>query len=674
MAYAHKGRLIRKVGVIGSGQIGPDIALYFSKVLSGHGVSVVVIDVSPEALDRGRAKLSKKIEKGVETRAFSTGEAERMRAAVEWTTDYARVADADLVVEAATEDAALKAKIFRTLESLCAPAAILASNSSHLEPEVIFAGLAERGRTAVVHYFFPAERNIVVEVVPGADTRPETTDWLLSFYEAIGKAPIRVKSRYGYAVDPIFEGVFLAAALCVEGGEGTTREVDAVARQALGLAVGPFTAMNLTGGNPITDKGLDHYTEKIMPWYRSPRILKERLASGAPWETPRRDETVPVDGARRERIAAALRGAYFGIACEILESGIATVADLEMAVESALDMTPPCRLMNQVGVAEALRLVETYAAAHPGFVVPGILRAQASSGRPWEVPTVLRRDAGDVAIVTIRRPRVLNALDPDTFGQIAARLEAADADPAIRAMVLTGFGIKAFAAGADVRSLAAISSPREGEETSLASQAFLNRIAALRKPVVCALNGYAFGGGNELAMACTARICRKGLAVVAAQPEVNLGIIPGAGGTQRLPRLVGLSRAAEILRTGRPLSGGEAVALGLVHREAEGDLLDEAAAFARRLADGAETVTPLRREPMPDVPDVLPPVDLGHLSRRIDAILCETILQGARLTLEEGLRLEARKFGECAATEDMRIGIRNFLEKGPRSKAPFVHR
>lgn len=676
MAYVYRGRTIRKIGVIGSGQIGPDIALYFTKVLHAQGVAVVVIDVAPAALEKGKAKTAKKVQKGVETKAFAPDEAARMLENIQWTTDYSLAAGCDLVVEAATEDEALKGKIFKSLESLCPKEAILVSNSSHLEPEVIFAGLADRGRTGVVHYFFPAERNIVVEVVPGKETRPEVADWLMGFYEAIGKAPIRVRSRYGYAVDPVFEGLFQAAALCVEGGLGTTKEVDVVATRALGLGVGPFTAMNLTGGNPITNKGLDNYRAKIGPWFRSPDLMKRQLASGQPWETPGRGEAVAVDPAREKRIAGELVGAYLGICAEIVQSGIASVGDLEMAVEAALDMTPPFRLMNKLGPAESLRLVEAYAKGHPGFIVADILRKQAAAGRPWTIPTVFRADREGVAVVTIRRPRVLNALDGPAWEQIGAHLEEAGKDPKIRAVVLTGFGVKAFAAGADVTFLARIETPEQGEKTSLGSQAILNRIEAIgeKKPVVCALNGFAFGGGNELAMACTARIARKGLAVLAAQPEPNLGIIPGAGGTQRLPRLIGLEKAAELLRTCRPISSAEAVKAGLVSREAEGDLVDEAAAFARALADGKEKASPIRKAPLEKVPASLPSVEIGHLSRRIDAILCEAILGGARKTLAEGLAYEAKKFGECFATEDARIGIRNFTEKGPKSKAPFVHR
>ncbi|MFQ5653536.1 MAG: 3-hydroxyacyl-CoA dehydrogenase/enoyl-CoA hydratase family protein [Planctomycetota bacterium] len=666
------GHPIRKIGIIGSGQIGPDIALHFAKVFHRDRLPVVVVDVSKEALEKGQKKLHKKVDRGIKSGAFSADMGQAMKESCLFTDSYEELRGVDLVIEAATEDAGLKGRIFQQVAGLASEGAFLASNSSHLEPEVIFADFADRSRTMVIHYFFPAERNPVVEVVPGADTDPQVAAAMLSFYESIGKVPIGVKSRYGYAIDPIFEGIFEAAALLVEEGAGTTREVDAVACRALGLTVGPFTAMNLTGGNPITQHGLGIMHEKVMPWFRSPGILDEAMKSGEPWETPKRGETVDVDPEREKRIQDAMRGAYFGLAGEILDSGIVGLADLEMAVEIALDLTPPLRLMNDLGVGASLELVERYAAAHDGFKVPECVREQAAKRKPWRVPVVLREDRGDVAVVTIRRPKVLNALSEQAFEQLEEHFEAIKNDPAIAGAVLTGFGVKAFVSGADVNFLARIDSPEMGERTSLASLRSLAVIENLGKPVVCALNGYAFGGGNELAMACTARIARKGLKVLAGQPEPNLGIIPGAGATQRLPRLVGIERAAELLRTGRSVSSAEALRIGLISREIEGDLVGEAVSMARAAASGESPLPAIQRGPL-QVGEKLPQVDLGHLSKAVDAILCRAILEGCRLPLEEGLALEAKMFGEVCKTRDMRIGIENFIKNGPRARAEFVH-
>jgi len=671
MAFTFQGRTLAKVGVVGSGQIGPDIALFFSKVLSEAGTRVVVVDVSQAALDKGKERTEKKIRKGVESNAFKPDEAERMIGALSWTTDYGQLGGAELVVEAATEDVALKRRIFAQLETTCAPGAVLVSNSSHLEPEAIFAESSDPSRCACVHYFFPAERNIVVEVIPGAATSPATADWLMAFYEAIGKVPIRVGSRYGYAIDPIFEGLFLAALNLKDDGVGTSKEIDTVAREALGLGIGPFTAMNLTGGNPITAVGLDHYTTKINAWFRTPQSLKDAVASKTAWEMPARDEKVSVPPEKAREIGDLLRGAYFGLVGEILDSGISNVADLDMAVATALVISPPFQLMNEAGPREALALVEKFRARYPTFVVPESLRKQAASGKPWDIPVVLSRDVDGARVITIRRPGVLNALNETVFEQLEREVRAAEADPKVKGIVVTGFGVKAFVSGADIGMLSRLKTAQEGFENSRLFHRVLDVIENAKKPVVAAYNGLAFGGGNELAMACHHRIARKGLKILAGQPEPNLGIIPGAGGTQRLPRIIGLEKAWPLLRTGRPFSGKEARELGLVAEEVESDqLIPRAVAIANGSA--GVNMTPIERGPIP-VAASLPDVEIGHLSRRIDAILQKAILDGAKGSLADGLMLESRLFGECVETKDMHVGMETFMTQGARAKAPFVH-
>lgn len=674
MSYTHRGRTLNKVAVIGSGQIGPDIALYFAKVLSPSGVRTVVVDVAEAALARGKAKLEKKVQKGVEGGAFDAAQQAEMLASILFTTDYEQIRGAELVVEAATEEQGLKGRIFGRVEELVGPGAVLASNSSHLEPEAIFAAARHPERTAVVHYFFPAERNLVVEVVPGARTAPDVADWLMSFYEAIGKVPVRVRSRYGYALDPVFEGLFLASALLAEEGVATEKQIDAVAVAALGLGVGSFTAMNLTGGNPITAVGLDHYTTKIHRWFRTPASLKAKVASGEPWDTAKRGETVEVPEAVAARVREELLGAYFGLVAEIVDAGLIEVADFDLALELALDIKPAFRFMNQLGTKEALRLVRAFADRHDGFPVARCLTERGEAGRPFAVPVIQRQDRSGVAILTIRRPKVLNALDQGVFDELRARAAELKADRTIQAVVLTGFGRKAFVSGADVRFLARLETRAQGAAASRDSQGAIQALADLGKPVVCALNGLAFGGGLELALACTARIARRGLEPLCGQPEVNLGIIPGAGGTQRLPRIIGLEPAAALLRSGRPIGGAAALSLGLVSEEVDGDLTERAVALARDLASGAASARPLPTTPLAAVPARLPDVDIGHRSRAIDAILCRAILDGARANLAAGLALEAECFGEVCETRDMRIGVDNFLKNGPKAKAAFEHR
>lgn len=672
MPFTIMGRTIDKVAVIGSGNIGPDIALHFAQNLAPLGVQVVVVDIVQAALDAGKARTEKKIGKVVEKGKLRPDQAKAMKESIAWTTDYGRIAGADLVVEAATEDEGIKHKIFAQVAKTVAATAVLTSNSSHMEPEAIFAHTEPKGRCACVHYFFPAERNIVVEVIPGAWTDEQTTAFLMRFYEAVGKMPIRVASRYGYAVDPIFEGLFEAAALLVEEGAGTVKEVDEVARRTLGLGVGPFTAMNLTGGNPITFHGLRIEGEKIMPWFRPPKILADRIESKTPWETAQRGEKVEVPAERAKVIADDMTGAFFGLASEVLDSGIVGIGDLDAAVEAALVVKPPFRFMNDVGVERSLELVKAYAAKHPGFRVAGALERRAAEKRPWEVPFVFRQDVGDVAVVTIRRPAVLNALNAAVLSQIADIMTGIKNDAAIAGAVLTGFGTRAFVSGADINELASLASPEAMKEHAGRGHAVLDLIERLGKPVVCAMNGVSLGGGNEIAMACTMRIAKKGLGVFVGQPEPKLGIIPGMGGTQRLPRIVGMRNAWPILRTAEPISSARALEIGLVSEEVDGDVRDRGVEIVRLIARGEIRPKSIETGPIP-VPGDLPDVDIGPLSRAIDAILCRAVIEGAAMTLERGLRHELDMLASCHATKDMRIGLDNFIKNGPKAPAPFVH-
>jgi enoyl-CoA hydratase/3-hydroxyacyl-CoA dehydrogenase len=533
--------------------------------------------------------------------------------------------------------------------------------------------MKNKSRCLVLHYFFPAERNILMEIVPMKETDPALVEYSMKFYEFIGKAPIVVKSRFGYAVNPFFEGMFLATILTVEKGLATVKQADTIVQKTLGMGAGPCTAHDLSGGNPLTQHGLQMYTSIIMPWFRSPKILDDRVKSDIPWETAAKGEQVEYSKEIYEAISNRAMGAFFGIACEIVESGLTNIGDLDMAIENGLVMTPPFQLMNQVGIKKSLELVESYAKENPGFKVTQMLRNQAATGNPWRIPVVFREDKGEVAIVKIRRPRVLNALNKDVFNQLEEIFTSIKKDPKIKGAVLTGFGTRAFVSGADIGMLAALKTPEEAEAGCQEDKAKLALIENLGKPVVCAMNGLAFGAGNELAMACTARIAKKGQKVFAGQAEPNLGIIPGAGGTQRLPRWVGIENAWPILRSGNPISSAKAKEIGLIQEEVEGDLIEVAITWVKNILSGKVRVPTIRKDPIP-IPSKLPEVDIGHFSRKIDSLLQKAILEGAKMTLEDGLKFESKVFGECLLTEDMRIGMENFMKNGAKVKAQFVHK
>lgn len=242
---------------------------------------------------------------------------------------------------------------------------------------------------------------------------------------------------------------------------------------------------------------------------------------------------------------------------------------------------------------------------------------------------------GNVAVVTINRPKALNALTYAAMAEIAAVTEDLAADPEVRAVVFTGAGERAFVAGADINEVRAISSAEEAERKMRYGQEVFRKIELMPKPVIMAINGYALGAGLELAMAGDVRIAAETAKL--GLPEINLGVFPGWGGTQRLPRLVGKGAAKLMTLTGEPVTAAEALRLGLVDRVVPAaELMPTALALAQTLAGKAPIALRLAKQ---------------------------AINEGLELTLEQGLALEARLWGEVALTEDKTEGTTAFLEK-----------
>jgi enoyl-CoA hydratase/carnithine racemase len=270
---------------------------------------------------------------------------------------------------------------------------------------------------------------------------------------------------------------------------------------------------------------------------------------------------------------------------------------------------------------------------------PAVVPA-ASPAAALTLANVLYEKKGAIAYVTVNRPKVLNALNTPTWKDLRTAFEDARDDTAVRGVILTGAGTKAFIAGADISELAHVA-PFEAAQSSRFGQEVLDLIENLGKPVIAAINGFALGGGCETAMACTIRIAVD--TAKFGQPEVTLGLLPGGGGTQRLPRLVGKGRALQLILSGEMISAQEAHRIGLVNEIVPAaDLITRAEAILNKIAANAPVAVKFS---------------------------LEAVNKGLETSQGEGILLEASYFGLCAGTEDKKEGTSAFLEK----RAPQFH-
>src|SRR6266487_1011995 len=266
---------------------------------------------------------------------------------------------------------------------------------------------------------------------------------------------------------------------------------------------------------------------------------------------------------------------------------------------------------------------------------PAVVPA-ASPRAALALANVLYEKKGPIAYVTVNRPKVLNALNTPTWTDLKTAFEDAKADASVHGLILTGAGDKAFIAGADISELAHVDA-YEAEESSRFGQGVLDLIENIGKPVIAAINGFALGGGCETAMACTIRIAAE--TAKFGQPEVKLGVLPGAGGTQRLPRLVGKGRALQLILTGEIISAQEAWRIGLVNEVVPGaNLISRAEVILKQIFANA-------------------PLAVKYS--------LEAVNKGLETSQTEGLSLEASLFGLCAGTEDKKEGTQAFLQKRP---------
>jgi enoyl-CoA hydratase / 3-hydroxyacyl-CoA dehydrogenase len=651
------------VGVIGSGSIGPDLAYGFATAIATEGGRVYLLDIRQEALDAGLARIREYLAKGVARGKLTAKAARAIEGAVVPTVNMQDLARCEYVLEAATENLEIKKTILAGLEKVVPEDCLIGFATSGIPRARIAAGAHHPERCFVNHPFYPAWRALPMEVVLSGDRA--FGDRMLRTLKALGKVPIVTADVACFAADDIFCNYCAEAARIVADGVATPAQVDKVVNTAVGGG-GPFLVMDLTRGNPLNVHCLELMREDPRggAWFAPPPIFTTQGVT--PWHDRRNPGDPRIEPARAGQVLDRILAVLLGRTVHVADSGTCDPRELNWLTRNALGFrTGLLDLADALGADRVHDICTKYAALHRGFPVSASIAER-------RLPAFLRnisvtRDA-DIAVVAIVRPEVKNALDERTMTELGAVLADLAEDETVRGIVLTSFD--GALAGADINELAALETAEEARAKSLRGDAILLGIESIGKPVVAAVDGPVLGGGAELSMACHARVV--GPRLMMGQPEVNLGIIPGYGGTQRLPRLVGVERALELLRTGRPIGAAEACAWGWAHGQPVTDIVATATELVRRHLAGEVRLSPVNPAPLPP-PDTLPSVDVGHHSLVTDAILVGVVREGLQRPLAEGLEVEAAGFARCRQTVDYDIGMKNFVQNGPRVPAVFLN-
>lgn len=645
--------LPKHVAIIGAGTIGPDIGYYLKSALPD--IRLTLVDVNQAAIDKALQRCQDYAKKAVAKGKMSEQQAAAVTANIGGTLDYAQLADCDWVIEAATENLALKRRIFAQVESVVSPVALITSNTSSLPAARIFAELKHKGRATVTHFFAPAWRNPAVEVIAWAQTDPAVVDYLRWLFCATGKVPLVTADAVCFMLDRIFDNWCNEAALLLE--RATAAEIDSVAAEF--VHAGPFFVLNLARGNPIITETNTLQAEEEGAHYTPAPIFR----SVDTWVTVPPGRKVDVAAETRAAIRDRLLGILFSQSVDILDRAIGEPADLDLGCRTALGFRKgPLELMRDLGDAETQRILDRLKAERPGMPMPK--QPLAAYQDFWR--HVLVDDIDHVKLITLRRPEAMNALHDELTDEILAVIRKHEGDDAVKGFILTGYGARAFCAGADIgRFPAMLGDAAAATQYARDCSRLLVHLDAMQKPVVAALNGMALGGGLELAMRCHGIVAMKSAWMQL--PEITLGIVPGIGAMvvpyRRWPKAATVFHG--MLRRAEKLKAARAHELGVVDALAD-DLPGLIAAAVARVEALTGQASPIARravalEPMEKIE---PAAAAGQpLSREIMGILEHAVRDAAAAgTLAEALEIGYRAFGASACTAAAREGISAFQE------------
>jgi enoyl-CoA hydratase/3-hydroxyacyl-CoA dehydrogenase len=660
-----------KAAVVGAGTMGGQIA----QTIAAAGIPVVLKDISEELVQAGLDE-ARKVTEGQVARLAKKGKitpeqsAERIAevlALINGTTSYEDFGDVDFVIEAVPERMEIKQAVFAELDAVTPGHAILASNTSSLSIAEIGEATLRADKVVGFHYFYPASVMPLVEIVEGEETSPETVTAALTFAQTIRKQPISCLEVPGFVVNRILTAGMSELWREQESKKLSIKAIDEGVGAAGVVPMGPYFLVNLLGLDTVL-----HVAEHLADAYGDERFYvnkgMQKLVSegklgaktggdgfynpaGEPNLKGEAEPDVP-------ELVELLSLMTFVEASLVLQEGVATHRDIDfgMMAGAGLDprrgLMPPFMKADAEGLDTVLARLQVAAERHgERFTPPAILRRLVAQGRlgqksgqgfyaypqpdaeqPAEVVKLQTREDG-VAIAWLANG-LMNSISPqviEDLGKVWKQVKDGNVNHPVRALVIASSNPLLFSAGADIKAFTAMDED-SGAKLIHAAHALLLELGSSGIATIAAVNGLAFGGGCELAMACDVRIAAR--SAIFGQPEIKLGIIPGFGGTQRLPRLVGENKALEMNLIGDPIMAEEAFELGLVNRMVEDhELLDTALAWARRLASQA-------------------PIAVEQIKR----------VSGAG-DLEEGIEAEKGGFATAFASADAHEGIAAFLGK-----------
>ena len=656
-----------KAAVVGAGTMGGQIA----QTIAAAGIPVVLKDIDDalvragldEAANVTAGQVGKLAERGKITAEEAEAQTAEILGRIQGTTSYEAFGDVDFVVEAVPERMDIKQSVFAELDAATPGHAILASNTSSLSITEIGEATLRPEQVVGFHYFYPASIMPLIEIVEGEDTSAETVTAAVVFAQAIRKQPITCAEVPGFVVNRILNSGIAEVWREQEEKGLSIKKIDEGVGAAGVVPVGPYHLVNLLGLDTVL-----HVAEHLVESYGEerfyvPKGMQKLVADGKlgaktggdGFYDPQGEPNISGDGDPDVPELVELLSLKTLIeACLVLEEGVATHRDIDfgMMAGAGLDprrgLMPPFMKADAEGLDSILERMENATERHgERFSPPTILRRLVAQGRlgqktgqgfypypqpdaqqPAEAIKLETRDDG-VAIAWLANGQ-MNSISPllvEDLGKVWALVK----DNGTRALVIASSNPFLFCAGADIKAFTTMDEAG-GRRLLNDMHGVLREMEGSGIATIAAVNGLAFGGGCELAMACDVRIAAR--SALFGQPEIKLGIIPGFGGTQRLPRLVGENKALEMNLVGDPILAEEAFELGLANRVVDDhELLDTALIWGAKLAGQAPLAV----------------AEIKSVSANGD--------------LDAGIEAEKEAFAAVFASQDAREGIAAFLGK-----------